>query len=114
MISIRPCDRQWDAFTTEGLVIEWWRDGLALRRRWLFIRRETGIPDAAEVSNRWAVDHSFIVQDGIPTLVEVKRSSDSRIRREVVGQLLDYAANAVAYCEAPRVSWRLWCARTGS
>ncbi len=31
----------------------------------------------------------------IPTLVEVKRSTDSRIRREVVGQMLDYAANAV-------------------
>jgi 5-methylthioribose kinase len=29
--------------------------------------------------------------------VEVKRSSDTRIRREVVGQMLDYAANAVVY-----------------
>ena len=36
-------------------------------------------------------------QDAVPTLVEVKRSTDSRIRREVVGQMLDYAANAVAY-----------------
>jgi hypothetical protein len=34
-------------------------------------------------------------QDGTPTLVEVKRSSDTRIRREVVGQMLDYASNAV-------------------
>jgi hypothetical protein len=33
----------------------------------------------------------------VPTLVEVKRSSDTRIRREVVGQLIDYAANAVVY-----------------
>lgn len=33
----------------------------------------------------------------MPTLVEVKRSSDTRIRREVVGQLIDYAANAVVY-----------------
>ena len=31
----------------------------------------------------------------MPTLVEVKRSSDTRIRREVVGQMLHYAANAV-------------------
>jgi hypothetical protein len=30
-------------------------------------------------------------------LVEVKRSSDTRIRREVVGQMLDYAANGVRY-----------------
>jgi hypothetical protein len=29
--------------------------------------------------------------------VEVKRSSDTRIRREVVGQMLDYAANGVKY-----------------
>ena len=33
----------------------------------------------------------------VPTLVEVKRSTDTRIRREVIGQMLDYAANAVAY-----------------
>ena len=31
------------------------------------------------------------------TLIEVKRSTDTRIRREVVGQMLDYAANAVSY-----------------
>jgi hypothetical protein len=31
----------------------------------------------------------------VPTLLEVKRSSDTRIRREVVGQMLDYAANGV-------------------
>jgi hypothetical protein len=33
----------------------------------------------------------------VPTLVEVKRSDDTRIRREVVGQMLDYAANGVVY-----------------
>lgn len=33
----------------------------------------------------------------MPTIVEVKRSTDTRIRREVVGQMLDYAANAVVY-----------------
>jgi hypothetical protein len=30
---------------------------------------------------------------GVPTLVEVKRSSDTRARREVVARMLDYAAN---------------------
>jgi hypothetical protein len=39
----------------------------------------------------------FLDQEAVPTLVEVKRSSDTRIRREVVGQMLDYAANALAY-----------------
>ena len=29
------------------------------------------------------VDHVFLDKDGIPTLVEVKRSGDTRIRRQV-------------------------------
>ena len=61
---------------------------------WLFIAREVGIPSQEGQADRWAVDHLFLDREGVPTLVEVKRSSDSRIRREVVGQLLDYAANA--------------------
>jgi hypothetical protein len=66
-------------------------------RRWLLISRETGLADAEDASDRWAVDHLFVDQDGIPTIVEVKRSSDTRIRREVVGQVLEYAAHAVSF-----------------
>jgi hypothetical protein len=66
-------------------------------RRWLLVEREVGVPDETGGSDRWALDHLFLDQDGVPTLVEVKRSTDTRIRREVVGQMLDYAANAVAY-----------------
>lgn len=66
-------------------------------RRWLLIKREMGIPDGESVSDRWSLDHLFLDQDGIPTLVEVKRSTDTRIRREVVGQMLEYAANAIVY-----------------
>ncbi len=66
-------------------------------RRWLLVSREFGVPDEAEGTDRWSLDHLFLDQDAIPTLVEVKRSSDTRIRREVVGQMLDYAANAVVY-----------------
>jgi hypothetical protein len=65
--------------------------------RWLLIRREMPVPSEQDGSDRWSLDHLFIDQDAIPTLIEVKRSSDTRIRREVVGQLLDYAANAVVY-----------------
>lgn len=65
--------------------------------RWLLVRREAGIPDSEDSGARWAVDHLFLDQDAVPTLVEVKRSSDSRLRREVIGQMLDYAANAVVY-----------------
>ena len=72
-------------------------------RRWLLVKRELGIPDAEGQAGRWSVDHLFLDQDAVPTLVEVKRSSDTRIRREVVGQMLDYAANAVAYWPAERL-----------
>jgi len=65
--------------------------------QWLFIAREVGIPCEEEGGNRWSLDHLFLDQEGIPTLIEVKRSTDTRIRREVVGQMLDYAANIVSY-----------------
>ncbi len=69
-------------------------------RRWLLVRQEAGVPDAEAAGSHWSVDHLFLDQDGIPTLVEVKRSSNTRIRREVVGQMLDYAANAVQFWTA--------------
>ncbi len=66
-------------------------------RRWVLISREIGVPDREEGHGRWSLDHLFVDQDGIPALVEVKRSSDTRLRREVVGQMLDYAANGLQY-----------------
>lgn len=66
-------------------------------RKWLLIKREFGLSSSEIEPDRWAVDHLFLDQDAIPTIVEVKRSSDTRIRREVVGQMLDYAANGVVY-----------------
>ena len=72
-------------------------------RRWLLVQREMGVPDTDKGHDRWAVDHLFLDQDAVPTLVEVKRSSDTRIRREVVGQMLDYAANAVSYLSAEQI-----------
>lgn len=66
-------------------------------RRWLLVAREASVPDEQDGSGRWSLDHLFIDQDGVPTLVEVKRSSDTRVRREVVGQMLDYVANGTAY-----------------
>lgn len=66
-------------------------------RPWLLIKREAELASEEDGANRWSVDHLFLDQDGIPTIVEVKRSSDTRIRREVVGQMLDYAANCVLY-----------------
>lgn len=66
-------------------------------RKWLLVKREASVPSKEGEGGRWAADHLFLDQDAIPTIVEVKRSTDTRIRREVVGQMLDYAANAVVY-----------------
>jgi hypothetical protein len=71
-------------------------------RRWLLVSREMGVPDDSS-ADRWSVDLVFLDQDGVATLVEVKRSSDSRIRREVVGQMLDYAANVTVHWPTDRI-----------
>ena len=63
-------------------------------RRFILVDREQGIADIIGGSNRWALDHLLIDQDAVPTLVEVKRSANSQIRREIVGQMMDYAAHA--------------------
>lgn len=72
-------------------------------RRWLLVSREMPVPDSAALSSRWSLDHLFLDQDGIPTFVECKRSSDPRARREVVAQMLDYAANAVQYWKIQQI-----------
>jgi hypothetical protein len=61
------------------------------------VKREQAIATDEIGATQWSIDHLFLDQDGIPTLVEIKRQSDSRIRREVVGQMLDYAANCATY-----------------
>ena len=66
-------------------------------RRWLLVRREMPVGDAVDNAGRWSLDHLFLDQDGVPTLVEIKRATDTRSRREVVAQMLDYAANAVSW-----------------
>ncbi len=65
--------------------------------RWLFIKREVGIPSEKEGSSIWSIDHLFLDHIGIPTFVECKRAADTRSRREVVAQMLDYAANGIKY-----------------
>ncbi len=66
-------------------------------RRWLKIRREMPVEDPNTGSSRWSIDFLLVDQSGILTFVECKRYQDSRSRREVVGQMLDYAANGQFY-----------------
>ena len=67
------------------------------RKRWLLVKRELGVASEEDATDRWSLDHLFLDEEGVPTLIEVKRSSDTRIRREVVGQMLDYAANGAEF-----------------
>jgi hypothetical protein len=71
--------------------------GGAKSARYLLISREMPVPDSAYSGGRWSLDHLFIDQDAIPTFVECKRGANNQSRREVVAQMLDYAANGSAY-----------------
>jgi hypothetical protein len=73
---------------------------------WLLITREAGVSGDAETGTRWSLDHLFVDGEGVLSLVEVKRGSDTRGRREVVAQMLDYAANAATSWTAE--SLRAW------
>ena len=63
--------------------------------RLLLVRREAPVP-AADGQGHWSLDHLFLDGDGVPVLVEVKRATETRALREVIAQMLDYAANGVA------------------
>ncbi len=84
-------------------------------RRWILLAREAGVPATLGGADWWAVDHLFLDQDAIPTFVEVKRATDTRARREVVAQMLDYAANATEYWPVDRMRelFAIRCAARG-
>jgi hypothetical protein len=62
-------------------------------RRFLLIRSEAGVALNETSGDHFSIDLLFVDQDGLPTLVEVKRSGDTRLRRGVIAQILDYAAH---------------------
>lgn len=70
---------------------------------WLLVAREASIPDDS-LAERFALDHLFLDREGVPTLVEVKRVNDTRTRREVVAQMLDYASHFVVHWTSERIS----------
>ena len=59
----------------------------------MLVRREVPVAGLS-------LDHLFVDQDAIPTLIETKRGEDTRGRRDVVAQMLDYAANAAIQWKA--------------
>ncbi len=55
--------------------------------RFVLLRREMPI-------GNWSLDHLFVDQRGVLTLVETKLFENPEARREVIGQIIEYAANA--------------------
>jgi hypothetical protein len=75
-------------------------------RRWLLIEREMPVPDPVSGNNRWSIDLLFVDQSAIPTFVECKRFDDTRARREVIGQMIEYAANGHYYWDEADLATR--------
>lgn len=75
-------------------------------RRWMLIKQQFRIP-----RTQLPIDLLLVDQDGIPTIVEVKRASNSEIRRDVVGQIVQYGASIVANVdvEALKTEFRRRC-----
>jgi hypothetical protein len=69
----------------------------ATARKWLLISREVTVANDEETAVQWSLDHLFLDQDAIPTLVDVRRTPNAALRQKVLGQSIDYAANAVVY-----------------
>src|SRR5919198_3128146 len=66
-------------------------------RRWLLVKREMPVTDPNTGADRWSLDFFVVDQDAVPTFIECKRFTDPRARREIVGQMLEYAANGHYY-----------------
>ncbi len=60
-------------------------------RKWLFVGEEVQFPVVGSGPIR--LDLLFLDQDGVPTLIELKRSEDDRLKRGVVAQIMEYGAN---------------------
>lgn len=59
--------------------------------RHFVVKRQQPILDSEQGEHQYYLDVLFIDEKGVPVLAEVKRHTDTRIRREVVAQMLDYA-----------------------
>lgn len=63
-------------------------------KRWVLIKREQPVLPDEDAAGWWSLDHLFVDQDAVLTLVECKRGSNTELRRKVVAQMLDYAAHS--------------------
>ena len=60
-------------------------------RRWLFVGEEVYFPTLE--GGGLKLDLLFLDQNGIPTLVELKKANNPDLKKDVVAQILEYGAN---------------------
>lgn len=75
--------------------------------RFVLLRREMPV-------SGWSLDHLLVDQRGVLTLVETKLIQNPEARREVIGQIIEYAANAVlawGYGRAREKAAEYWSGR---
>jgi len=68
--------------------------------RWLLVGHEVPVQDPSTGDDRWSIDVVLVDQNATPTFAECKRFLNTQARREVVGQMLEYAANGHYYWTA--------------
>lgn len=68
--------------------------------QWLLIKGEMAVPGPATGQPKWSIDFLYVDHTAMVTLVECKRYDDLRSRREVVAQMIEYAANGQHYWSA--------------
>ena len=61
------------------------------------VKRELPLPGVYIGDTTLSLDHFMVDNNAVPVLVEVKKVSNPQSRREVVGQMLDYAARLSHY-----------------
>ncbi|WP_026079574.1 hypothetical protein [Spirulina subsalsa] len=101
---VEMTERPYDSETLLQELLERYPNLLALHgaeyrtvRHWLVVQRIGSLPTDDLGAERWSINHLFLDQQAIPTLVDVRRDGDSRLRKEMIGQMLDYAANVGIY-----------------
>lgn len=68
--------------------------------QWLVIKSEVPIADPENGQDRWWLDLLLGDQQAWPAMVECKLMKNAEIRREIIGQAIEYAANAQYYWDA--------------
>lgn len=68
--------------------------------QWLVIKSEMPVSDPENGQQRWSLDLLLGDQFAWPALVECKLSVNAEIRKEIIGQAVEYAANAQHYWDA--------------